>query len=152
MRSSVVAAAALAAALITPRDARAQASPRDEIARLLGTASRGASQAGYRAEPRVFDVRSMTGMLPSGGSVVVDATLRAGARYMVVGVCDGECQDLDLRVNAPDGAEVLDEDVSDDDVPVLRFTATENGAHPLSVIMSDCRAELCRFAVKVLAQ
>ncbi|HEX8392753.1 MAG TPA: hypothetical protein VF665_10395 [Longimicrobium sp.] len=151
MRSSLVAAAALAAALVVPREARAQSAAREDLARLLADAARAASRAGFRAEPRVFDARGLTGMLPRGGSVVVDASLRAGAHYMVVAVCDGDCQDLDLRVGAPDGTR-LDEDVSEDDVPVLEFTATQDGAYPLSVIMSDCRAEMCRFAVKVLAQ
>jgi hypothetical protein len=100
----------------------------------------------------VFDSRAVMGMLPRGGSVVLEANLRAGVRYTVVGVCDDDCVDLDLRAHAPGAGEVLDEDVSTDDVPVLTFTATVNGPHPVTVIMSECRAEMCYFGLKVLAR
>ncbi len=107
---------------------------------------------GYRSEARVFDARSMIGMLPRGGAVVVEANLRAGVRYTVVGVCDSDCVDLDLRVHAPGGDQVLDEDVNTDDVPLLTFVAPADGPHPITVVMSDCRTELCYFGVRVMAR
>ena len=152
MRSTSIFVAVLAALLAAPAAARAQASPREGVVQLLQDAAKEATENGYRSASRVFDTRSLVGMLPRGGTVVVEANLRAGVRYTVVGVCDTDCVDLDLRVHAPDGDEVLDEDVSTDDVPVLTFTATRDGPHPVAVIMAECRADLCYFAVRVLSR
>jgi hypothetical protein len=143
--------AAAAALVLAPGSARAQASGRDAVMEHLQDVVAEAAGNGYRASPRVFDTRSVMGMLPRGASVVLEANLRAGVRYTVVAVCDGECVDLDLRAQTPDGA-ALDEDVAADDVPVLAFTATTDGPHPLTVIMSECRAELCRFGLRVLSR
>jgi hypothetical protein len=151
MRSLFV-LAALALLSAIPVSLQAQTEDRDAVMRHLQDASRGAAEQGYRDEPRVFDSRSVVGKLPRGGSVVVEANLRAGERYTVVAVCDEACTDLDLRAHAPEGGEMLDQDVSTDAVPVLTFTAAVNGPHALSVIMSGCREELCWFAVKVLAR
>lgn len=152
MRSLSLFLAAMAALVLVPASARAQASHRDAVVELLADAARGATEGGYRPATRVFDTRSVTGMLPQGGTVMLEANLRAGVRYTVVAVCDAECVDLDLRVHAPGGEDVLDEDVSTDDVPVLTFTATRDGPHPVSVIMSECRAEMCYFGLRVLSR
>jgi hypothetical protein len=136
-----------------PVAGRAQAAPeRELVVRQLNDASREAAGQGYRQAPRVFDSRSVVGMLPRGGQVVLEANLRAGERYTVVAVCDGDCVDLDLRAEGPEGGEVLDEDVSTDAVPVLTFTALVTGPHPISVIMSQCRVERCYFALRVLSR
>lgn len=150
---SLLLAAAVAILPTIANEARAQAAPdRQLVMQELTQASREAAGQGYREEPRVFDSRSVMGMLPRGGEVVLDANLRAGERYTVVAVCDGECVDLDLRIHAPGSDEVLDEDVSTDAVPILTFTAAVTGPHPVTVIMSDCRVERCYFGLKVLSQ
>jgi hypothetical protein len=147
MRSILIVLAALAA---LPAAARAQ-STRDDVSRLLKQAAGEARQKGYASEASVFDSRGVIGMLPRTGSVVLEVNLRAGVRCTVVGGCDADCADLDLRAHAPDGQSVLDEDVSTDDVPLL-ITAAETGPHPLAVIRTECRTALCYFGVKVLAR
>jgi hypothetical protein len=147
MRRILIALAALAA---LPSATRAQPT-RDDVSQLLTRAAGEAREKGYASEARVFDSRGMIGMLPRTGSVVLEVNLRAGVRYTVVGVCDADCADLDLRAHAPDGQAVLDEDVSTD-VPLLTFTAPETGPHPLAVIMTECRTAPCYFGVKVLAR
>jgi type II secretory pathway pseudopilin PulG len=149
---SLLLMAVLAASVLVPASARAQASQRDAVAELLQDAARGATENGFRAAARVFDTRSVMGMLPRDGTVVLEANLRAGVRYTVVAVCDAQCVDLDLRAHAPGGEDVLAEDVSTDDVPVLTFTAAVTGPHPISVIMSECRAEQCHFGLRVLSR
>jgi hypothetical protein len=152
MRSLFPFLAATAALVFVPGAARAQASHRDAVLELLQDATRGATEDGFRSASRVFDTRSVVGMLPRGGSVMLEANLRAGVRYTVVAVCDGQCTDLDLRAHAPGGDEVLDEDVSTDALPVLTFTAAVTGPHPVSVIMSECRTDLCYFGLRVLSR
>jgi hypothetical protein len=132
--------------------ALAQSDHRASVVELLREASQEVAARGFRAETRVFDARSMIGMLPRGGAVVVEANLRAGVRYTVVGVCDSDCVDLDLRAHAPGGDVVLDEDVNTDDVPILTFVASADGPHPITVVMSDCRTELCYFGVRVMGR
>lgn len=151
MRRTSYLAAALAL-LASAAPAAAQATHRESVLDLLRGASQEAAGRGFRTEPRVFDARQMVGMLPAGGAVVLEANLRAGVRYTVVGVCDGDCVDLDLRVHSPAGETVLGEDVNTDDVPVVTFVAPADGPHPVTVVMSDCRAELCYFGVRVLAR
>lgn len=152
MRSLLSVSAAVAALSLAPRAAAAQDATREAILDLLNQGSAQLQQEGYTGDVRAFDSRVLVGMLPRGGSVVLEANLRAGVRYTIIGVCDADCVDLDLRAHAPDGQAVLDEDVQTDDVPVLTFTATETGPHPLAIIMSECRADLCYFGVKVLAR
>lgn len=137
---------------LTAVPALGQSDHRSAVVDLLRQASEEAAEQGYRAGTRVFDARSLIGMLPRGGAVVLEANLRAGVRYTVLGVCDSDCVDLDLRAHAPDGDEVLDEDVNTDDVPLLTFVAAADGPHPITVVMSDCRTELCYFGVRVLAR
>ena len=149
---SIVLLAALAALLLAAVPASAQSDHRSAVLDLLRGASREAAGQGYRTEPRVFDARSMVGMLPPGGAVVLEANLRAGVRYTVVGVCDSDCADLDLRAHSPGGNVVLGEDVNTDDVPVVSFVARDDGPHPITVVMSECRTELCYFGVRVLAR
>jgi hypothetical protein len=132
--------------------AHAQPEGRASVVERLADASRGATAQGFRGDARVFDGRGVIGLLPAGGVVVLEASLRAGTRYTVVGVCDGDCQDLDLRAQAPASEEVLDEDVNTDDVPVLHFTAHATGPHRITVVMSGCRSDLCYFGVRVLAR
>lgn len=150
---SILFIAVMALVPLVPAVGQAQAAlDRQLVVQQLSEASRGAAGQGYREEPRVFDSRSVVGMLPRGGQVVLEANLRAGERYTVVAVCDEECGDLDLRAHAPEGQEVLDEDVSTDNVPILTFTAEATGPHPISVIMSACSAERCYFGLKVLSR
>jgi hypothetical protein len=132
--------------------AAAQSDHRSAVVDLLRQASQEVAAQGFRTEPRIFDARSMIGMLPRGGAVVLEANLRAGVRYTVLGVCDSDCQDLDLRAHSPGGNQVLAEDVNTDDVPILTFVAPADGPHPITVVMSDCRTELCYFGVRVLAR
>jgi hypothetical protein len=84
----------------------------------------------------------------AGGSAGTDGI--GGLRSL--GVCDSDCQDLDLRAHWPGGNQVLAEDVNTDDVPILTFVAPSDGPHPITVVMSDCRTELCYFGVRVLAR
>jgi hypothetical protein len=51
-----------------------------------------------------------------------EVTLTGGREYVLVGVCDEDCQDVDLRLLDADG-DVLAEDVAADDTPILMVRA-----------------------------
>jgi hypothetical protein len=124
---------------------------REVVLHQLDAAVRAKQREGFTTV-RPFDARSLVGLLPQHGVVVVEVQLRAGAEYFVSGTCDTDCDDLDLRALTPDGLEVLAEDVETDAVPVLQFTARETGPHLLGVVMSACRTEYCYFGVRVLSR
>ncbi|HUP19330.1 MAG TPA: hypothetical protein VM778_05180 [Gemmatimonadota bacterium] len=103
---------------------------------------------GYRPDPGAFPSDFIAGFLEEGASVGLELTLQAGQAYVVVGVCDADCSDLDLAV-LDDSGNVLVEDELTDDVPVLEFNGPPSGVAMLLVTMYDCSVEPCGFAYKV---
>jgi len=67
-----------------------------------------------------------TGSLDAGEHESQTLSLQSGNRYMMVGVCDNDCSDLDLRLYDPSGDEI-DVDVELDDKPVLDVTPSSSG-------------------------
>jgi hypothetical protein len=154
MRRTLLLAAGAAAVLLS-RPATAQngnnASHRAVIASQLDATTRAKGAEGYGVE-RVVDAQTVVGMLPDRGSVVLELNLRSGVEYFIPAGCDADCDDLDLRVHAPGGEGMLDEDVEADDVPIISFTAPRSGPHLLTVTMSRCKTELCYFGFRVLGK
>jgi len=70
--------------------------------------------------------------------------LSAGTSYMIIGVCDEDCADIDMVVRDENGR-VVAEDSADDDVPVVQFTPTSSGRFSIRTTMYDCRAAYCYF-------
>lgn len=83
--------------------------------------------------------------LRSGENQSWSIRLNAGATYRIVGVCDNDCTDLDLKLLA--GSTSVAQDVAVDDVPVLTFTPAVTGEYTLQVIMAACSVNPCRFGV-----
>lgn len=89
-----------------------------------------------------------TGNLPDDGRGSHTATLTAGVRYAIVGVCDRDCSDLDLSLTSPTGATVAS-DFALDDHPTLRFTAPVTGTYNLTVVMATCTQAPCYYGVQL---
>lgn len=83
--------------------------------------------------------------LRTGENQAWSVRLNAGATYRIVGVCDNDCSDLDLKLLA--GSTSVAQDVAVDDVPVLTFTPTVTGDYTLQIIMATCSVNPCRFGV-----
>lgn len=77
--------------------------------------------------------------------------MERGVSYMIVGVCDADCDDLDLALYDDRGAEIA-VDFELDDVPVLVFDATRTGLWELEVSMPGCAADTCVFGIEVYAR
>lgn len=103
---------------------------------------------GFRPDPNAFPSDLIAGFLDEGGTVGLELTLQSGASYVVVGVCDADCSDLDLAVTDASG-NMLAEDELTDDVPVLEFNGPPGGVAMLLVTMYDCSVAPCGFAYKV---
>ena len=144
MRQPVVAALltlALGGALAT--QATAQNSYQQQIRTQLQAASDTIRGHGYTA-----DREPMMGSLNNAANEGMMVNLQGGVRYAIVGVCDNDCTDVDLRIWAPDGAK-LAEDILTDDTPVLEFTATVTGQYRLSVEMATCSTNPCYWGFQV---
>lgn len=87
------------------------------------------------------------GTLPQGEDEEFELDLEAGATYFVVGVCDGDCSDLDLVLTSRGGEEV-EADRELDDVPMLAIE-NQSGSFVLSVQMATCGASECHYGVRV---
>lgn len=103
---------------------------------------------GFRPDPSAFPSDFIAGFLYEGATVGLELAVQAGRAYVVVGVCDADCSDLDLGITDASG-NVLVEDELTDDVPVIEFTGPAGGVAMLLVTMYDCSVEPCGFAYKV---
>ncbi|MEM7572937.1 MAG: hypothetical protein AAF433_08550 [Bacteroidota bacterium] len=101
---------------------------------------------GYRAydQPKYLN-------LEEGESYDYEIRLEASQRYNIWGVCDGDCEDLDLRLLDAYG-NVIDEDLLEDDVPVIDPVAPQTGMYTLRVIMHDCEIAPCKIGIGFFSQ
>lgn len=99
------------------------------------------AEAGY---PN-FEVLSLEG-LNSGASASLQYTAADSSPVFVVGACDNDCTDLDLRVRS--GNRLVGEDVLDDAMPVVEVPA---GGRPLTIetSMAACSVDPCVYGVVV---
>ena len=75
--------------------------------------------------------------------------LRSGADYEIMGVCDSDCEDLDLALYDSSG-DLVAEDVLPDELPILEFTGPNDGEFLLEASMVTCTVEPCEYGVLVL--
>jgi len=117
-----------------------------DLANQLARAEQFLNERGYGRAAGPF-----AGGLGSGEQRRFQITLRAGQDYQIVGVCDGRCGDLDLKLY--DGANTLvREDVAEDRVPVLEARPRATGVHTVEVSMYACAQAPCYFAFTVFAR
>lgn len=84
------------------------------------------------------------GKLADGATDTWTFPLTRGKEYLIVGVCDNDCSDVDLTVKGGNGSVIVkDEEV--DDTPVTRFRVTSSGRFTVEVTMADCKDEPCFF-------
>jgi hypothetical protein len=128
--------------------ARSQNAWRDVLERQMTAVGNTVAGEGYRADTRAFHTDMIVGTLQDDAGVGLEVDLEFGVEYMIVGVCDTDCTDLDLSLVDLQG-NVLFEDALDDDAPILRFTAPAAGTHFLLVEMFACSVNPCSFGYKV---
>lgn len=89
-----------------------------------------------------------TGTLRRGESETVRFRLNAGTTYLLAGACDTDCNDVDLRLLGPGGS-LLDQDVADDDYPLVTVTPSVTGEYTVRVTMARCDTTYCYYSVGV---
>ena len=106
----------------------------------------------------LFDAQ---GFKPTGwrerGSLADDAEARHGiqltakTQYALLGVCDEDCEDLDLVILDPTG-QTIGQDEATDDSPIVNFTAKTAGRYQVVARMADCDAAPCAYGVAAFAK
>jgi hypothetical protein len=92
----------------------------------------------------------VSGDLREGEDEEFELELEGGKTYIIVGVCDGDCSDLDMALTTAAGAEV-DSDYQTDDVPMVMVEVASGQTYHLKVQMAACSVEPCAFGVGVFA-
>ena len=141
---AVLGAALLAAAVAT--QVTAQNTYQQQITRQLTNAAGAVSGQGY-----VADRAPVMGSLNDDARESVLIDLNAGVRYAILGVCDNDCTDVDLRVQDPMG-NMVGEDLATDDTPVVEFTSGATGQYRVTVMMATCNTNPCYYGVQVFAR
>jgi hypothetical protein len=136
----------LGAALLAPTTADAQSrwerQVRDQIKR-----------AGRILEDRGFELShdTYTGSLGNQENESLTLSLRAGTDYAIIGVCDEDCTDIDLRLFDEDGDEI-DSDLETDDNPVVQVSPRSSGKYRIKVVMATCSTSPCFYGVGVFSK
>jgi len=117
------------------------------VNQLLASANRLARAQGYTQAAS----RPASGALNDDRAEDVGLTLNAGRQYLLVGVCDADCSDMDLRLSSPAG-NLVAQDVATDDTPILQFTAPATGNYRVRVIMATCTTNPCYYGVALYAR
>jgi hypothetical protein len=72
--------------------------------------------------------------------------LDQGIDYAIVGVCDQDCRDIDLRLYDQNG-NLIDSDTGYDDYPYIRVTPRWTGRFKLKVSMVSCSSNPCYYGI-----
>ena len=92
-----------------------------------------------------------TGSLGDDENEYFTLELDAGSSYALLGVCDEDCTDVDLRLFDADGNEV-DSDLETDDYPVVEVTPRRTARYRVKVIMASCSTSPCFYGVGVFGK
>ncbi|MEZ0243649.1 MAG: hypothetical protein ACAH11_09760 [Sphingomonas sp.] len=84
-------------------------------------------------------------ILRNGAEQSFTITLTGGSEYSLIGVCDADCENLDIYVTDDKGVEVT-KDAEDDDYPVVYIK--RGGTMNVRVVMKGCRDSPCEFGIR----
>ena len=143
MRRSPRQVFALACSVLLPVPALAQDTFEQQVRDQLDAVSASFRDDGYTLVHEIY-----IGRLDEDGEESVAFDLGRGKTYMIMGVCDTDCSDLDLVLYDGDGDEI-DSDLETDDVPLVSVTVDRADSYRLEVTMAACEEEPCRFGIGV---
>jgi hypothetical protein len=97
-------------------------------------------------------VNYVVGWLNKGQSEGSDSnwprTMDAGFSYLIVGVCDNDCPDIDLALEDQEGVAVAT-DTGLDDMPMIRFTPGKTALYWIEPTMHACSREPCAYGIAI---
>ncbi|NEP85878.1 MULTISPECIES: hypothetical protein [Okeania] len=74
------------------------------------------------------------------------AKLSSNTSYSILGVCDDNCNDLNLTLKNQKGEKIAN-DKKQDGIPVISFTPTENSNYRITARPDKCSTEKCEFGM-----
>ncbi|HEY7473126.1 MAG TPA: hypothetical protein VIE68_12345 [Gemmatimonadota bacterium] len=77
--------------------------------------------------------------------------MSAGSSYLIVGVCDNDCTDVDLSLEDTD-RNVVASDVLNDDIPMVEFTPKADATYWIRPTMAACSVNPCGYGIAVFIQ
>ena len=89
--------------------------------------------------------------LEQDDDMYISLELHADYEYIAIGVCDGDCSDLDLILYDDEDVRIAN-DVGTDDIPILAGSPDYDGEYYLEAAMVDCVTETCAFGVALYAR
>ena len=93
-------------------------------------------------------VNYIMGKLDDDDEVTWTFYLSRRTAYVVTGACDGDCDDLDLRLKTASGI-VVDRDEDPGYWPEVSVTPTRSQNYSIEVEMYDCNADPCYYGITV---
>ncbi len=136
----------LAAMALLPIQAAAQSQWEQQVLDQIGTASGLFAPEGYAM---VGDAHM--GSLYDESSEDFQLTLQAGVHYVLLGVCDNDCPDIDLVLLDGAGNEI-GSDYKEDAFPLVEVTPPRTVSYRVHVYMADCTSEPCFYGVGLFAE
>ena len=115
----------------------------EQVINQLVESARDAGHAGMELSHQPY-----TGALNGGRYETLTLRFQEGSTYAVVGACDADCSDLDLRLYDEDG-NLIDSDMNPDDRPIVAVQPAWTGGFRVRVIMASCHSPPCRYGVGV---
>lgn len=147
MRAKVLILAAFALASPATAWAQAQANRWElQVQRQLDRANMFLSGRGYALTHAI-----QTGALRDHGTESFTLELQAGHTYALLGVCDADCMDIDLRLFNQDGDEV-DADIETTYYPIVEVQPVHTAQFRVHVVMATCQTSACRYGVGVFGK
>jgi hypothetical protein len=89
--------------------------------------------------------------LVPGDTNLYPFNLSSGVSYGFVGVCDGDCSDLDLKLYNASG-NLIAADTAADDTPMVGVSSGYSGTYYLEVNMANCRTNYCYYGFGIFGQ
>ena len=89
--------------------------------------------------------------LSNNQSQTFNVNLRSGISYAFVGVCDEDCQDIDLRVYDENG-NLVNSDTGADDYPLVKVSPRWSGQFQVKVTMANCTASTCYYGMGIFGR
>ncbi|MGQ0531652.1 MAG: toll/interleukin-1 receptor domain-containing protein [Caulobacteraceae bacterium] len=129
-----------------PQTPAGDQNPQQIIVAQLQQAQAALGQQGYQMVGQPY-----SGGLQPGEAWNIPAEMHVGYEYQIVGVCDRDCADLDLRLFDGNGGLII-EDTSVNSQPNVGVLPTSSGAFTIQVHMYNCTVAPCYYAVAMYAR
>ena len=118
------------------------------VAQVRSQLRRVANIAGYNGYSLTHD---FFGNLRDNYREDVTFNLRSGKTYRIIGVCDNDCSDLDLKIYDANG-NLIASDTLRDSQPIISVRPKWDSAFTVRATMVSCSSSPCRYGIGAFAE